>query len=97
MKKEMKDHSKKMCGHWVSVNKRSKFADCILFATFCSMGTLVRRQNLRRYIARKVVKVGQLMTDIQVYVSCKFEMYIFKISLVISKNVRVAFLFVLSV
>ena len=37
------------------------------------------------------------MRDIPVYVSCKFEMYIFKIALVISENVRIAFLYVLSI
>ena len=40
---------------------------------------------------------GLLMADIPVYVSCKFEMYIFKIALVISENVCIAFLFVLSI
>ena len=40
---------------------------------------------------------GLLMADIQVYVSCKFEMYIFKIALVISENVIIAFLCVLSI
>ena len=37
------------------------------------------------------------MTDILVSVSCKFEMYIFKFALVISENVRIAFLYVLSI
>ena len=36
---------------------------------------------------------GLLMADIPVYVSCKFEMYIFKIALVISENVCIAFFF----
>ena len=40
---------------------------------------------------------GQLLTDILVLVSCKFEMYIFKIAYVISENVRIAFLYVLSI
>ena len=35
--------------------------------------------------------------DVIVYVSCKFEMYIFKIAQVISENVRIAFLYVLSI
>ena len=48
------------------------FANCILFATFCSMGTLVRRKKTWRYSARKVLKFGILMRDIPVYVSCKF-------------------------
>ena len=39
----------------------------------------------------------QLMIDILVYVSCKFQMYIFKIAQVISENVRIAFLYVLSI
>ena len=38
-----------------------------------------------------------LITYILVYVSCKFEMCIFKIALVISENVRIAFLYVLSI
>ena len=43
------------------------------------------------------MEFGQLMIDILVYVSCKFEMYIFRIALVISENVRIAFLYVLSI
>ena len=73
------------------------FVNCILFATFCSKGTLVRRKKTWRYSARKVMEFGQLMADILVYVSCKFEMYIFKISQVIGENVPIAFLFVLSI
>ena len=73
------------------------FANCILFVTFCSMGTLVRRKKTWRYSGRKVLELGLLMRDISVYVSCKFEMYIFKTALVISENVRIAFLYVLSI
>ena len=51
------------------------FDNCILFATFSSLGTLVRRKKTWRYSARKVMKFGQLMTGILVYISCKFEMY----------------------
>ena len=93
----MKDRSKKMCGHLVSVNQNSGFTNCILFATFCSMGTFVRGKKAWRYSTRKVMEFGLLMTDMLVYVSCKFEMYIFKIALVISENVRIAFLYVLSI
>ena len=77
--------------------KEAMFANCILFVTFCSMGTLVRRKNKCRYSARKVMEFGQLLIDILVYVSCKFEMYIFKIAHVISENVLIAFLYVLSI
>ena len=73
------------------------FANCILFATFCSTGTLVRRKKTWRYSAQKVMNFGQLMADILVYVSCKFEMYIFKIAQVIGENVPIAFLYVLSI
>ena len=75
------------------------FANCILFVTFCSMGTLVRRNKTWHYSAQKVMEFGLLMRDIPVYVSCKFEMYFFKITLVqvISENVRIAFLYVLSI
>ena len=73
------------------------FANCILFATFCSMGSLVQRKKTWRYSARKGMEFGQLMADILVNVSCKFEMYIFKIAQVINENVRIAFLHVLSI
>ena len=43
------------------------------------------------------MKFGLLMTNILVYASCKFEMHIFKIALVISENVRIVFLYVLSI
>ena len=56
------------------------FANCILFATFCSMGTLVRRKKRWRFSAQKVMEFGQIMIDILVNISCKFEMYIFKIA-----------------
>ena len=69
--------------------KEAMFANCILFATFCSMGTLVRRRKTWRYIAWKGMAFGLL--------SCKFEMYIFKIALVISENVCIAFFYVLSI
>ena len=73
------------------------FANCILFATFCSMDTLVQRKRTWRYSDQNVMEFGLLMTDIPVYISCKFELYIFKIALVISENVRIAFLYVLSI
>ena len=43
------------------------------------------------------MEFGLLVTHISVYVSCKFEMYIFKVAQVISENVRIAFLYVLSI
>ena len=43
------------------------------------------------------MEFGQLMADILVYVSCKFEMYIFEIAQVIGENVPIAFLYVLSI
>ena len=73
------------------------FAYCILSATFCFMGTLVRRKKTWHYSAGKVMEFGQLITDILVNVSLKFEMYIFKIALVIKENVRIAFLYILSI
>ena len=73
------------------------FANCILFATFCSMGTLVRRKKTRRYSARKVMEFGQLMVDRLVYVSCKFEMNIFEMAEVIGENEHIAFLYVPSI
>ena len=61
------------------------------------MGILVRRKKTWRCSARKVMEFGQLMTDILVNVSCKFEMYILKVVQVISENVRIAFLYVPSI
>ena len=43
------------------------------------------------------MEFGRLIKDILVYISRKFEMYIFKIAQVISENIRIAFLFVLSI
>ena len=43
------------------------------------------------------MEFGLPVTDIPVYVPCKFEMYIFKVVLVVSENVRIAFLYVLSI
>ena len=43
------------------------------------------------------MEFGQLMVDILVYVSFKFEMYILKIAQVIGENVPIAFLYVLSI
>ena len=43
------------------------------------------------------MEFGLLVTDMPVYVPCKFEMYIFKVALVISENVHIAFLYVLSI
>ena len=77
--------------------KKARFANYILFATFCFTGTLVRRKQTWCYSAGKVMKSGLLMAGIPVYVSCPFEKYIFKIDLVINKNVCFAFLYVLSI
>ena len=51
------------------------------------------------YSARKNMEIGPLMTEKPVYVSCKFEMYLFKNALVISEIVHtcIAFLYVLSI
>ena len=72
--------------------KEAMFANCILFETFCSMGTIVRRKKTWHYSARKVMEFGQLMADILVYVSCKFEVYIFEIAKNMGKKVPIAFL-----
>ena len=72
------------------------FANCILFATFLFYGYPCSKKTWR-YSAQKVMEFLKLMTDILVNVSCKFEMYIFKIAQVINENVRIAFLYVLSI
>ena len=43
------------------------------------------------------MEFGLLMTNIPVYISCKCVMYIFKIALVASEKVSIAFLYVLSI
>ena len=43
------------------------------------------------------MEFDQQMADIPVYVSCKFEIYIFEIAQVIGENVPIAFLYVLSI
>ena len=43
------------------------------------------------------MEFGQRMVELVVNVFCKFEMYIFKIAQVINENVRIAFLYVLSI
>ena len=43
------------------------------------------------------MEFAQLMIDLLVNVSCKFEMYIFKIAQVINENGLIAFLYVLSI
>ena len=58
---------------------------------------LFEEKKTYRYSARKVMEFSQLMADIQVYESCKFEMYIFEIAQVIGENVPIAFLYVLSI
>ena len=75
--------------------KGALFANFNLFATFCSMGALLRRKKTWRLSSRKVMEFCLVMRDLPVYVSCKFEMYIFKVALVISENVLIALLYVL--
>ena len=77
--------------------KEAMFANCILFETFCSKGTIVRLKKTWRYKAREVTEFGQLMADILVYVPCKFEMYIFEIAENIGENLPIAFPYVLSI
>ena len=72
-------------------------ANFILFATFCSMGTLVRRKKTYRCSARTVMEFSQLIADIPVYESCNLKIYIFEIAQVIGENVPIAFLYVLSI
>ena len=43
------------------------------------------------------MQFGLPMTEMPVIVPSKFEMYIIKIALVISENVHIAFLYVLSI
>ena len=64
---------------------------------FLFYGYPCSKEETWRYCARKVMEFGQLMVDILVYVSCKFEMYIFEIAKVIGENVPIAFLYVLSI
>ena len=49
----MKGRLKKMCGHGVSVIKEAMFANCILFATFCSKKTNMALQCPESYGIRQ--------------------------------------------
>ena len=69
----------------------------LIICDFLFYGYPCLKKDTWRYSARKVRVFGLLVTNIPVYVSCKFEMYIFKISLVINENVCFAFLYVLSI
>ena len=61
------------------------------------MGNLVPKRKTWRHRAWKVMEFGLLITDVPIYISCKFVMYIFKIALVISENVRITFFNVLCI
>ena len=58
------------------------------------MDALVRRNMVLQCL--ETYEIRSINGIIPVYVSCKFEMYIFKITLVINKTVRFAFLYALS-
>ena len=90
----MNDRSKKMCGHGVSANQRSDVCYLHIVCDFLFYGYPCTKEEKWCYTARKAMEFGLLMTDIPVYVSCKFEMYILKIALVISENVHIAFLYI---
>ena len=81
-----------MCGHG-GVCKSKKL--CLLIA-YC-LQLFVLWVPLFEERKHGVMEFGQLMTDIIVYVSCKFEMTIFEIAQVIGENVPITFLYVLSI
>ena len=94
----VKGRLKKICGHGVSVNERSDVCLLHIVCVFlfywypCSKKENMTLQCLESYGIQPTN-----MIDMLVYVSCKFEMYIFKIAQVISEYVRIAFLYVLSI
>ena len=93
----MKGRSKKICRHGVSVNQRSDVCLLHIICDFLFYGYPCSKKENMALQCRKVMEFGQLMIDIVVNVSCKFEMYIFKIAQVTNENVRIAFLYVLSI
>ena len=70
----MKDCSKKMCGHGVSVNQRSDVCLLHIVCDFLFYGYPCSKKDTWLYSAQKVMIFGLLVEDIPVYVSCKFEM-----------------------
>ena len=93
----MVDRSKKMCGRGLSVNQRSDVCQLHIVGDFLFYGYPCTKKETWRYSARKVMEFSLLVTYILVYVSCKLEMYIFKIAQVISEIVSIAFHYVLSI
>ena len=77
--------------------KEAMFANCILFATFLFRWYPCSKEENMKLQCPESYGFGLQMTDIPDYVSWKFKMYIFKIALVISENVPIAFLYVLSI
>ena len=93
----MTERSKQMCGHGVSVNQRSDVCLKFIVCEFLFYGYPCSKTETWRYSARKVMEFCLLIKNVLVYVLCKFEMCIFIIALVISENVRIAFLYVVYV
>ena len=98
IKKVMKDRSKKMCAHGVSVNQRSDVCLLHIVCDFLFYGYPCSKKEYMALQCPEIYGIRPTNEDILVNVSCKFEMYIFKIAQVINElNVRIAFLYVLSI
>ena len=85
----IKDRSKKMCA---SVNQRSDVCYLHIVCDFLFFGYPCSKEENMVLLCPGSYAFRQLMTDIPVYVSCKFEMYNIRIAPVISENLHIAFL-----
>ena len=85
-----------MCGHGVSVNQRSDVCLLNIVCDFLFYGYPCSKKENIAIQCPEIMEFSQLMNDILVNVSCKFEMYLLKIAQVINENGRIAFLYVLS-
>ena len=74
------------------------FPNCILFATFSFCGyPCSKKANMELQCPESYGIRPSNDRHTSLCISCMFEMYIFKIALVISENVRIAFLYILSI
>ena len=95
----MKGCSKKKCGHGVSVNQKSDVSKFHIVCDFLFYGyPYSEKENMALQCLESYgIRPTNDRYTVLVNVSCKFEMYIFKIAQDIIEYVRIAFLYVLSI
>ena len=81
----------------MSINQRSDVCLLHIICDFLFHGFPCSKKENMALQCPESYGIRSTNGDIPVYVSCKFKMYNFKIALVISETVCIAFLFVLSI